>query len=313
MLDKYKDSQKIVYKILKNAIEQDRISHAYLFETNGYKDAKKVAISFAKSLFCPNKYTNYENCTHCSQCSNIDKNNFIELKVIEPDGMWIKKEQLDALQKEFSMKSVASNKKIYIINYANQLNASSANTILKFLEEPSENIVAILLTENAYQVLETIVSRCQIISFRKDKNNLDDNILQKVSFYISIPDIIDTEKDLTEKIEVVQKFVKMIENKKEDTLLFTQRLWHDQIIGKEMNQFALDIILYIYRDMLAVKLHANLFLFSKLYLDELAQKNTVSQINRKLKIVNEAKENIKYNANMALLLDKLIIELSDIE
>ena len=55
MLDEYKEKQKIVYKILKNAITQDKISHAYLFETNGYKDAKKVALAFAKSFFCSNK------------------------------------------------------------------------------------------------------------------------------------------------------------------------------------------------------------------------------------------------------------------
>ena len=312
MLDEYKEKQKIVYKILNNAIKQDRISHAYLFETNGYKDAKTVVLSFAKSLFCPNKYTNYEKCLYCKQCENIDKNNFIELKWIEPDGMWIKKEQLDELQKEFSMKSVAANKKIYIINHADQLNVSSANTILKFLEEPSENIVAILLTENAYQVLETIVSRCQIISFQKNRDDFNGKMMQKVSFYISIPDIIDAEEKLIEKIETIEKFVKMIEKRKEEALLFTQHLWHEQMIGKEMNQFALSIMFYIYRDMLATKVHTVPFLFSNTLVEELAEKNTVSQINQKLKIVNEAKENIKYNANMALLLDKLIIELSDV-
>jgi DNA polymerase-3 subunit delta' len=312
MLDEYKESQQIVYKVLNNAIQQERISHAYLFETNGYKDAKKVAIAFAKSLFCPNKYTNNEKCNQCMQCTNIDKNNFIELKIIEPDGMWIKKEQVDELQKEFCMKSVASNKKIYIIDHADQLNASSANTILKFLEEPNENIVAILLTENAYQMLETILSRCQIISFRKKRNALDDDMMQKVSFYLEIPDIIDTEEKMLEKMEIIEKFVKTLENRKEDTLLFSQRLWHEQISGKEMNQFAFDIMIYIYRDMLAFKLHTTPFLFSQSFLDELAQKNTIKQINQKLKIINELKENIKYNANIALLLDKLIIELSDV-
>lgn len=312
MLDEYKDNQKIVYKILKNAITSDRISHAYLFETNGYKEADKVAIAFAKSLFCPNKYTNNEKCMQCVQCTNIDKNNFLELKIIEPDGMWIKKEQLDDLQKEFSMKSVVANKKIYIIHHANQLNASSANTILKFLEEPNENIVAILITENAYQVLETILSRCQILSFRKQKNFENDNLFQRVSFYMAIPDTIDTEEKLSEKIEAIKKFVRTIENKKKDTILFTQRLWHEQIVGKEVGQFAFDIMIYIYRDMLASKMQMEPFLFSQATLEELTQKNTINQINEKIKIINEAKENIKYNANMSLLLDKLIIELSDV-
>ena len=108
MLDVYQEDQKIVYHTLKNAIDKDRTSHAYLFESNGYKDALPLAISFAKGLLCPMHYTNNEKCTECKQCHNIDTHNFLELKIIKPDGMWIKKEQLDELQKEFNLKSIIS-------------------------------------------------------------------------------------------------------------------------------------------------------------------------------------------------------------
>ena len=54
---------------------------------------------------------------------------------------------------------------LFIIYNAEKLNTSSANTILKFLEEPEENIIAVLTTDNRYQVLDTILSRCQNLVF----------------------------------------------------------------------------------------------------------------------------------------------------
>ena len=63
-------------------------------------------------LLCPYNYSNSDKCVDCTQCKNIDKNIFQDIKIIEPDGLWIKKEQLDELQKEFSEKSVITNKKL---------------------------------------------------------------------------------------------------------------------------------------------------------------------------------------------------------
>ena len=87
--------------------------------------------------------------------------------------MWIKKEQLEELQQNFSETSVESNKRIYVIHNADRLNTASANSILKFLEEPEDNIIAILMTDNIHQLLDTIISRCQIISFAKNNKALE--------------------------------------------------------------------------------------------------------------------------------------------
>ena len=58
MLDEYKETQKIVYKTLVNQINNNKYSHAYLFESNGNPDTFSLVLGFAKSLLCPNKYTN---------------------------------------------------------------------------------------------------------------------------------------------------------------------------------------------------------------------------------------------------------------
>ena len=169
MLDNFKSQQPIAYKIITNSIKNDRLSHAYLFETNGYKFSKDFIISFVKTLLCPHHYVNSNNCKQCHICEKIDKNIYSEFKIIERDGMWIKKEQLLELQKNFKTKGVESNYKVYVINNAEYLNQSSSNSLLKFLEEPQDNIIAILVTNNIHQLLDTIISRCQIISLVNDE------------------------------------------------------------------------------------------------------------------------------------------------
>ena len=133
MLDDFKEEQVVMYKLLRNSVNKNKASHAYLLEFNGYQRGFDFALALAKYLLCPNKYTNNELCGSCAQCSAIDSDNFIELKIIEPDGQWIKKEQLEELQKEFSKKALIGNKKVYIIRGVEKLNTASANSILKFL------------------------------------------------------------------------------------------------------------------------------------------------------------------------------------
>ena len=132
MLKQYKDEQPVVYRILTNAIQNGKYSHAYLFETNGYYNSIPLVFSFVKMLLCPNK--NNENCSDCHICSMIDSGNFPEIKVIKPDGMWIKKEQLlecfktamKFLQEFMALKIETPNKQCELIiftreNYADKM------------------------------------------------------------------------------------------------------------------------------------------------------------------------------------------------
>ena len=295
MLDKYIEKQNIVYKTLTNAVSKNTYSHAYLFEINDNEDAFDIALSFAKTLLCPNNYTNNNKCVDCTQCQKIDRNIFSDIQIINPDGMWIKKEQLDSLQKEFSKKSIESNKKIYIINNAELLNVQASNSILKFLEEPEENIIAILITKNIYQLLPTIVSRCQIISLKKNNNQ---------------EKIIDEE--IKEKLEYINNFVKYLEKEKINAMLMTQKLWHDYFKERKDYIVGYELILIYYKDILNFKLNRKIELFSdyKEEIEIIANNNTFSNLIYKINKVIELKEYIKVNANQNLLLDKLIIELS---
>ena len=296
MLDEFMNEQKVAHRILTNSIIKNKCSHAYLIETNGYLKKIELAKAFAKYLLCPNNYSNNQRCVNCTQCENIDKNIFGELKIIEPDGMWIKKEQLLELQEEFKMKSVLANKKVYIITDATKLNPSSSNSILKFLEEPSDNIVAILLADNIHQLLDTIVSRCQVITLNK--------ILQTENKLESLLSVNIENLDLVKETSI--NFINEIEKQKEKTILYTKKLFHNNIQDKNELIVSFEIMILYYKDAINEKLNRNLELFDNV---NMLTNNDIEELNRKIKVITNLKNKIYVNANTNLLVDKLILEL----
>jgi len=302
MLDDYIDEQKISHRILSNCLKKNKISHAYLIETNNYIKAFDFALSFAKSLACPNNYTNNTKCNNCKQCERIDHNNFSEIKIIEPDGLWIKKEQLSNLQKEFSTKSVESKYNIYIIKDAEKLNQAAANSILKFLEEPEDNIIAILLTNNIYQMLSTIISRCQVI---KLKPIFENNLV-----YESIFKNNEDEETKKEIINNVINFILKYEKEKINTLLFTQSIWHEYFKDKDKVLIGFEIMILFYKEVLSYMINGIISNFNEYekQIKSISLNNKVFDITKKIQILLDLKEKIYYNINNQLLIDKLIIE-----
>ena len=169
MLEGYKDGQPVVYSMLMNAINNEKLSHAYIFDSNGNSDVFDIVLSFVKMILC--KDIEYEN-EKSVICKRVDDGNYLDVKVIEPDGMWIKKDQLLDLQSEFNKRSFEGTKKIYIIKNAERMNPQTSNSILKFLEEPVDDIIAILVVDNVNLLLSTIISRCQCFSFKRISNDM---------------------------------------------------------------------------------------------------------------------------------------------
>ena len=178
-MEDVKNIQKHFFEYVENSIiNNKKVSHAYLIETKGYKNYQHVIIELIKIILTIDKKEEEKERIY----GLIDSNNYPDLKYIYPDGVYVKKEQLLQLENQYMKKSMLDNKLIYVIDPADKLNQSSANTILKFLEEPPEDVVAILITENKYNVLETIVSRCQILSLlNNEKKEYDETVMEFVS------------------------------------------------------------------------------------------------------------------------------------
>lgn len=303
MLKDYENVQPIAYKILSNTISNNHFNHAYLFETNGYEDGLNMAISFAREILKVD--------------SNVDVNNILELKIIYSDGLQIKKEQLIELQEEFTKKSIIGNNKVYIINQAEKLNVNSSNTILKFIEEPPEGIIAILVTDNIYQLLETIISRCQIISLNGQANiNIKDSTISKIGKFMcnttkEYNDFIASDNE--SKIENIIKFINYYEKNGKKILLHLNEFWFNSFSDKESIYKALQIVVFFYKDCLNCKIDCDIEIFND-YIDDIklvCGNNDLSNIVRKLKIINDSKNYINNNANLNLLMDRIIIELEE--
>ena len=155
-----------------------RISHAFLIEVDNYDKDMVYVYNFIKMILCNCSYKELEKNDN-PIIHQIDQNNYPDLRVISSDTNVINKSMIIDLQKEFSNKSLLGGKRIYVIEEAEKLNGYSANTILKFLEEPEEDIIAFLITKNRYHVIETILSRCQVLSLKGEQSSLvlDDIIL----------------------------------------------------------------------------------------------------------------------------------------
>lgn len=279
-MEKYKKKYPIACQIFENSLKEDKLSHAYLLES------KEKDLDFAISLA---KFFLYKN-----------DSQVIDLKIIKPDGLFIKKNQIEELQNEFKNSSLLNEKKVYIIYECDKLNIHAANSMLKFLEEPENNIIAILLTDNANSVLNTIKSRCMIITLENQiqTNNLENYLTQQYQL---------EKENIIKIIDKSLEFISIYETKKINVLTETNEILKE-IKTKEQLLAFFEILILIYKDYLNKNLNIPLEFFE----EELFQLE-VKNISDKIIKILELKEQIYYNVNSSLLIDKLIIDLDGID
>jgi DNA polymerase-3 subunit delta' len=283
----------------------------------------ETAMQMAKSIFCLQR-AGYEPCQICSNCRRIESGNHPNIYILKPDGLSIKKQQIQGLQEEFSKTGLESNKKVYIIEHADRMTVNAANTLLKFLEEPNRETTAMLVTENSHQILNTILSRCQSLTFRSLSKELLIEKLQIQGISLSLAALT---SQLTNNIEEALSFcndewfaqartlvIKLCEVLGRDTssLFFVQEKWTKHFADKEQLQMGLDMLLLIYKDLLYVQLGETdklVFQDQHSLFDVLSysQKRIVSALSNIL----EAKNRLNANANVQLVFEQLVLRLQE--
>ena len=157
--------QEHVKRALKNAIETNKISHAYLFTGPRGTGKTSTARIFAKSLNCVDGPTIHP-CGKCSNC--IDITNSTPMDVVEIDAASNRSvEDAEKIIERVMYAPVNSRYKIYIIDEVHMLSTTAFNALLKTLEEPPQNVIFILATTEVHKVLDTIKSRCQRYDFKR--------------------------------------------------------------------------------------------------------------------------------------------------
>lgn len=309
MLEEYEKKEPIIYRQISNSIKNG-LSHAYLFELNDNIYAYEMIMSFVKKVL-----SNGDD----NIVKRIDDGNYPELKHIFTDGQLIRKEQLEELQKSFSTISLENDKRFYIIHDSEKLNVAAANSLLKFLEEPSDGIIAILLTNNINLMLKTIVSRCQILTF--SKNKLEDYIkFNQITSDITLHKLFFTiwknKDELNEYhrnfVKKVIEFINYYEKNKLKTIVYENRFFEEINDKIELNKFFECVILF-YRDLLRYKFGSDVLYFDD-YIDNIREFsciNTEEMIIKKINTLLEKVRLIKNNVNTSMFIDGIIIDMEE--
>lgn len=284
MLSFYKDKQPLFYDEVTNIINSGKISHAYMIETNNYEFKDDLILAFIKTLFCVSQNLKKDECDSCNICKLIDNNSFSDFMVVEPDGSFIKKEQVLEIKERFKTTSVENRPRIYLIRQADKLNKQSSNSLLKFLEEPEGNVIAIFEVSNRYKVLETIRSRCQIYSFVNT----------------------DEKKEFAD-FDLLCEIVKTIEKNNRRAIAYLPIVLENDIRNKDFwNNIFLEMI-EIYDNAIRKCQNLRYYDYGEI-LDLVIENNSLDNLIYKISVLFDTLKRLEFNLNVNMMLDQFIIE-----
>lgn len=268
-------------KLFNTITTKKKVGHAFLFNVDDSYDTS-LAISFIKEIL-KNDVANAD--TGDSQYEKfsyqLDNKTFPDLMIIKSFDKVIKKEQILNIKSEMKEKSINSGKQFYIIEYAENLNSSSANALLKFLEEPDDEIIAILVTKNINKVISTIVSRCQIVNLNHYNRKKDEQYF-----------------------ELALKYLLIYEDKKEKAVSYLSELYE---ISSDDLKGMINSWIYIYKNVLKLLLNKDSEEANNESILALSKKNNIESVIDKLDKLEKMSNLILYNVNVRIILDELFI------
>jgi DNA polymerase III delta' subunit len=169
-----------VKKILRLALERNRLPNTLLFHGPEGVGKRRLALDLAKAVNCERKTD--DACDACPACVAISGGRFPDVQEIRPSGQAIKVDHVREMRQVAAMRPMAGRKRVFIISEADKMNEESSNTVLKTLEEPPFFSHFILVTDKVHLILPTIKSRCQALQFGPVGKDVIAGALREKSF-----------------------------------------------------------------------------------------------------------------------------------
>lgn len=310
--DILKQQQPILYQILLQSFQNQKIPHAFLLVG---KNASLPAHFIAKSLICEDDILA---CDQCNECRRIDEHNYGDFIYYNGQDETIKKPQIEYIQDQFSKSALEGKAKIYLMENIENSTSEAMNSLLKMLEEPTAGIYAIFTCQNLNRVLPTIQSRCQVIQLlpssqkmlreelkKADISQDDVNILAELfTSYDECKEYIESES--FEKLkEEVYHFIDDLYFHRDNLIINVQTHLLKEFSDKKNIQFFLNMLVLALRDLFHVKHSMNLTYpsFKSLY-DRINDHE--ENIIQKIDLILNTEYLLSTNANVMLLMDSMM-------
>ena len=300
-----------IIEYMKNAVKQDKVSHAYILNGPKGSGKKLLAKLFAQELQCENNGD--EPCNKCHSCRQAMSGNhpdIIRVTHEKPNSISVDEIRVQ-INEDIQVKPYNGKYKIYIVPDADLMTVQAQNALLKTIEEPPSYAVIFLLTENADSLLPTICSRCVMLKLRNIKDKLVKKYLMET---LEIPDykadvctafaqgnvgraimLANSEHFNEIKEEAIQLLKNIDTMEVSDLVEAVKRITAYKI---EINDY-LDILMIWYRDVLIYKATKNIdrVIFSEQldYIKERAKKSSYEGIETILNALEKAKTRLKAN------------------
>ncbi|MCI6059958.1 MAG: DNA polymerase III subunit delta' [Dorea sp.] len=318
---------KDIINYIRNAVLNDKVSHAYILNGERGSGKKLLANLFAMTLLC--EQGGPDPCNQCHSCKQAESGN-------HPDIIRVTHEKPNSISVDdirtqvnntVDIKPYQGPYKVYIIPQADLMTPQAQNALLKTIEEPPEYAVFLLLTENAETLLATINSRCVMLKLR----NIKDTLIKKYLMEnLQIPDY---------KADVCTAFAQgnmgraiMLANSEHfneireeavQLLKYIHEMELSEIVSavKNITVYKLEIVDYLdiimiwYRDVLLYKATKDVdkvvFKDQMTYIKEQARKSSYEGIELILKSLENAKSRLRANVNFDLVMELLFLTIKE--
>lgn len=297
-----------------------RLGHAYLLEGATGVGQAEMAQFMAAMVFCTSED---KPCGECQNCQRILNHEYGDLHWIVPDGEVLRIDQMRDIKRELSLSAIEGSQKVFVITDAEKMNQAAANSLLKFLEEPTAGTMVILLTAHLDQILSTIQSRCQIIHFDPlDRGVLvqtlrDEGISEQQALLltaltedVATAKALDEDEIMSEQLDKAWPWLQHILLKDPRGFIEVASIWVPLSKDRTANQRLLDILSLYIADLLSVKRGSETALYQPeltASYQRLLHQLPLTRLTRTLHAIAEAKRMIAANVSIQAALEYLVL------